>query len=195
MSQGRESTSIGEGVSKPPWLVLFAAIILLLGGTAILLLFVLRFFAVAPLWLLGLLLLAPLIRIVTEMAWGSLSFSLKNLFYGYGVMLLGLLLLLVVQFGSLPVLFLLGPVWFFMAFMDVVTLIASLIPSTAESAKPLLCAWLHLEGAYCPYLLIGYHLGNLFLLWIAGVYANPVMDAIMSWFHALQSRLRAQMEP
>ncbi len=182
-----------EEQTPPPPLLLFAALTTLLITAAMIVLALLHYADGHETFILILLLAAPLIRTVTEMIVGSLRFSIANILYGYITMLLVMILLIAVPFAALPLMFFVGPVWFFMLFTDIGGLIIVLFSETAKY-EPFLCTWLDVAPGYCLPVQIGYHLFSALSLGSAMKYGDRLLDVIAVRAADIIDRMAQRME-
>jgi len=144
--------------------------------------------------ILGLILAAPLVRMLTEIAFGPVRWSWRNLGLGYLAFLLRILFLLGIQFAAVPAMFLLGPVWLLMSLLTLVDLTAHVIPGLEPAPSPVLCYWAGIaEGLCLPAELLYHGLSAAGLyLWIR--HGNRLLDAGVILPYRLIRGLEARMD-
>lgn len=147
------------------------------------------------LWLTGLVLAAPLVATVADIARRQVAFSARALWTGYVTYGFRVLFLLVVQFGAIAVIFLLGPVWFFASFLTISDFIVTRwMPEAPSLGAPLLCRWFNVQPPVCTYLLIGYHVISAVLAYLVFRYGPRFFDATRDWYERAAQRLAERLE-
>jgi hypothetical protein len=146
------------------------------------------------LWLIGLVVVAPLVATIADITHRHGPISGCALWTGYICYGFRVLFLLVVQFGSILVIFFLGPVWIFMLFLTVADLlVAHWMPNSPTVGAPILCRWFHVALPYCIYLLIAYHLISAVLAYLIFQYGYRFFDAARSWYEGASQRLAERL--
>jgi len=114
---------------------------------------------------LGLYLVAPLMGMLSEFAFGPAPWSWRNLGLGYLAFLVRLLLLVGMQIAVVLMGLLVGPVWVGMLVLTLIELVSRALLEAAPNW--LLCYWAGIEGSLCvPFELLyhGLSAGGLYVL-------------------------------
>ena len=146
-------------------------------------------------WLTGLVLATPLVATIVDIVRHHVPFSARALWTGYVRYGFRVLFLLVVQFGAILVLFLLGPVWFFMLFLTIADLVLTRwMPGAVTLGVPVLCNWFRVASPYCIYVLIAYHVISAILAYLVFRYGHRCFDAASSWYQCAIQRIAERLQ-
>ncbi len=160
--------------------------------TAVLLIFLLiAFFISIParwgrpyLLIPGLILLLPLLLSGIDLAKGAVRRTGQNLIWGYALYAFQTNYLLLVQFATIPIAFILYPAGFFLQLMSLIDGAVRLFSQTTPDSLPLLCNWFKVGQAACGPALISFHVGHLLLAVLGLKFGERALDKAADWYVA-----------
>lgn len=123
-----------------------------------------------------LILLVPLAISIIDIAQGTVRRSVANLVWGYVLHSFQIIYLLLVQFSTIPIAFVLFPAGFFLQLISIIDLIVRYFSSGTPDSLPVLCVWFKIGANACGPSLVGFHIGHLILAIIAAKYGEKVLD-------------------
>lgn len=139
-------------------------------------------------------LLAPLLAVLADMAQGKVRRTARNIVVVYSLLLSRTLFLLFVQFTTIPILFLAGPVWLFGIFFTLVDVVLRLLPGRGAQSSWILCNMAGISAADCTTVLVGYHLLSAVLALVAYRYGERLLDALTAWHLRWSDWLEGKLE-
>jgi hypothetical protein len=170
--------------------------------TAVLLIIILIVFiiSISALWgrpyllIPGLLLLLPLLLSGIDLAKGTVRRTGQNLVWGYALYTFQTSYLLLVQFATIPIAFVLYPAGFFLQLMSLIDGAVRLFSQTTPDSLPLLCNWFKVGQAACGPALISFHVGHLLLAVLGLKFGESVLDKAADWYATGMEWLAARIE-
>jgi hypothetical protein len=187
-----------EPAATEPWSLPFPLTILLpllfLGGTLLAARYAAQWFGSAA-WFVGaLFLLIPLATALTDVVQGNIRPNLRHLAIGYALYAVRIYFLITVQFLSIPLLFLVGPVWLFASVMTVVEIVLWFMPAVGPGLMAYACTEAGIGTAYCAPAIVVYHGLTATLAVALSRYGDRWLDAVVAWLRALEELLLAQLK-
>jgi hypothetical protein len=170
--------------------------------TAVLLIFALIAFVISiparwgPPYLLipGLLLLLPLLLSGIDLAKGTVRRTGQNLVWGWTLYAFQTTYLLLVQFATIPIAFVLYPAGFFLQLMSLIDGAVRLFSRTMPDSLPLLCNWFKVGEAACGPTLISFHVGHLLLAILGLKFGEKLLDKAADWYATGMEWLAGRIE-
>jgi hypothetical protein len=130
-----------------------------------------------PYFLLPLLiLLIPLAITLIDIVQGNVRRTLINLIWGYVLYSFQAIYLLLIQFATIPIAFVLFPAGFFLQLISIVEGGIRLFSSGTPDSLPVLCEWFNVDAAVCAPALVTFHIGHLVLALLAAKYGERLLD-------------------
>ncbi len=123
-----------------------------------------------------LILLVPLGIIIIDIAKGTVRRTVGNLAWGYALYSFKIIYLLLVQFATIPIAFVLFPAGFFLQIISIIEGVIRFFSSGTPDSLPVLCEWFNVGANACGPSLVGFHVGHLVLALLAAKYGERVLD-------------------
>ena len=142
----------------------------------------------------GLILLLPLLLSGIDIAKGTVRRTGQNLVWGYALYAFQTNYLLLVQFATIPIAFVLYPAGFFLQLMSLIDSAVRLFSRITPDSLPLLCNWFKVGEAACRPALVSFHIGHLILALLGIKFGNKALDKAADWYAAGMEWLAARIE-
>ena len=123
-----------------------------------------------------LILLVPLAIIIIDIAKGTVRRTASNLAWGYALYSFKIIYLLLVQFATIPIAFVLFPAGFFLQIISIIEGVIRFFSSGTPGSLPILCEWFNVGANACGPSLVGFHVGHLILALLAAKYGERALD-------------------
>lgn len=139
-------------------------------------------------------LLAPLLAVFADLLQGKVRPKARNVVVLYALLLSRALFLIFVQFTTIPIFFLVGPVWLFGIFLTLVDVVLRLLPGREAPASWILCRMAGVAGPNCTTVLVAYHLLSAVLAFVAYRYGERLLDGLTEWHGRRSDWLEERLE-
>lgn len=139
-------------------------------------------------------LLLPLLLSGIDLAKGTVRRTGQNLVWGYARYAFQTNYLLLVQFATIPIAFVLYPAGFFLQLLSLIDGAVRLFSHTTPDSLPLLCNWFKVGQAACGPALISFHVGHLLLAVLGLKFGERALDKAADWYAAGMEWLAARIE-
>ncbi len=142
----------------------------------------------------ALLLLLPIVLSVIDIFKGIIQRTPANLFWGYLKYSFETYYILLVQFGTIPIAFVLFPAGFFLQIISLIEGGIRLFSDKAFDSLPLLCEWTNVGASACAPTLVTFHIGHLILAGLGVVYGQRLLDKAADGYAVGLEWLEGQIE-
>lgn len=150
----------------------------------------------ASAWILpSFVLLAPLLAVFADLVQGKVRPKPRNAVVLYALLLSRALFLLFVQFTTVPLFFLVGPVWLFGIFLTLVDVALRLLPGREAPGSWILCRMAGVTGPDCTTVLVAYHLLSAALAFVAYRYGERLLNGLTEWHGRWSDWLEGKLQP
>lgn len=119
--------------------------------------------------------IVPLALVIIDLAQQTIKRTARNFVLGFGLYAFRIYGLLLIQFITIPVAFVLFPAGFFLQLLSLADLVARWGFDKYASERPLLCEWFNLVDGCTPGL-ISLHIGHLLLALAAAKFGPALFD-------------------
>ncbi|MAT98870.1 MAG: hypothetical protein CL608_17130 [Anaerolineaceae bacterium] len=119
--------------------------------------------------------LVPLVMVLIDLAQQNIKRTVRNFVAGFGLYAFRIYGLLLIQFITIPVAFVLFPAGFFLQLLSLGDLVARWGFGVYVAERPLLCEWFNLVDGCTPGL-ISLHIGHLLLALAAAKFGPALFD-------------------
>ncbi|MCB8981897.1 MAG: hypothetical protein H6657_31205 [Ardenticatenaceae bacterium] len=138
--------------------------------------------------------LVPLMMVIIDLAKQNIKRTAKNFALGFGLYAFRIYGLLLIQFVTIPIAFVLFPAGFFLQLLSLVDLVERWGFNVYVSERPLLCEWFNLLDN-CTLGLISLHVGHLILALLAAKYGPALFDQASVWYRNSLEKMVSRLEP
>lgn len=125
--------------------------------------------------------LLPLVMVIIDLAKQNFKRTARNFVLGFGLYLFRIYGLLLIQFITIPIAFVLFPAGFFLQLLSLGDLVARWGFNVYVGERPLLCEWFNLLDSCTPGL-ISLHVGHLILAVLAAKFGQALFDRASDWY-------------
>jgi len=125
--------------------------------------------------------LVPLVMVIIDLAQQTIKRSVRNFALGFGLYAFRIYGLLLIQFITIPVAFVLFPAGFFLQLLSLADFVARWGFDKYASERPLLCEWFNLINGCTPGR-ISLHIGHLLLALAAAKFGPALFDKATNWY-------------
>ncbi|MCA9898618.1 MAG: hypothetical protein KC433_10545 [Anaerolineales bacterium] len=141
-----------------------------------------------------LIVLVPLVMVMIDLAKQNIKRTAKNFVLGFGLYAFRIYGLLLIQFVTIPVAFVLFPAGFFLQLLSLGDLVARWGFNVFVGERPLLCDWFNLLDSCTPGL-ISLHVGHLILALLAAKFGQTLFDRASDWYRNSLEKMTSWVEP
>lgn len=138
--------------------------------------------------------LVPLGLVIIDLAKQNIKRTVKNFFAGFSLYLFRIYGLLLIQFVTIPIAFVLFPAGFFLQLLSLGDLIGRWGFNVYISERPLLCEWFNLLDGCTPGLVL-LHVGHLILALLAAKFGPTLFDRASNWYKNGLEKMAGWLEP
>ena len=138
--------------------------------------------------------LVPLVMVIIDLAQKNIKRTVRNFVAGFGLYAFRIYGLLLIQFVTIPVAFVLFPAGFFLQLLSFGDLVARWIFGMYVAERPLLCEWFNLLDN-CTLGLISLHVGHLILAILAAKFGPQLFDKATDWYKISLEKMAGWLEP
>lgn len=125
--------------------------------------------------------LVPLALVIIDLAKHTIKRTARNFLVGFGLYLFRIYGMLLIQFITIPVAFMLFPAGFFLQLLSLADLVARWGFQLYAGERPILCEWFNLVDGCTPGL-ISLHLGHLVLALAAAKFGPGLFNRASDWY-------------
>ena len=125
--------------------------------------------------------LVPLVLVIIDLAQQNIKRTARNFVVGLSLYAFRIYGLLLIQFVTIPIAFVLFPAGFFLQLLSLGDLIARWGFNVYVGERPLLCEWFNLLDGCTPGL-ISLHVGHLVLAVLAAKFGSALFDRASDWY-------------
>lgn len=125
--------------------------------------------------------LVPLVMVIIDLTRQTIKRTVRNFALGFGLYTFRIYGLLLIQFITIPVAFVLFPAGFFLQLLSLADLVARWGFDTYASERPLLCEWFNLVDGCTPGL-FALHIGHLILALAAAKFGPILFERASDWY-------------
>jgi hypothetical protein len=137
--------------------------------------------------------LVPLVMVIIDLAQQNIKRTARNFVAGFGLYAFRIYGLLLIQFVTIPIAFVLFPAGFFLQLLSVGDLIARWGFDVYVAERPLLCEWFNLLNSCTPGL-VSLHVGHLILALVAAKYGPTLFDRASDWYKISLEKIAGWIE-
>ncbi len=137
--------------------------------------------------------MVPLAMVSIDLAQQNMARTLRNFALGFGLYAFRIYGLLLIQFITIPVAFVLFPAGFFLQLLSLGDLVARWGFRFYLSEAPVLCEWFNLTDS-CTAGLISFHLGHLVLALTAARFGPALFDWASNWYKISLETMQSWLE-
>ena len=138
--------------------------------------------------------LVPLVMVIIDLAQQNIKRTARNFVAGFGLYLFRIYGLLLIQFVTIPVAFVLFPAGFFLQLLSLGDLVARWGFNVYVGERPLLCEWFNLLDSCTPGL-VSLHVGHLILAVLAAKFGPQLFDMASDWYKNSLEKIGEWLEP
>ncbi|MEZ4589570.1 MAG: hypothetical protein R3D55_00285 [Chloroflexota bacterium] len=125
--------------------------------------------------------LVPLAMVIIDLTQQKIKRTARNFVLGFCLYLFRIYGLLLIQFVTIPIAFVLFPAGFFLQLLSLGDLVARWGFNVYVGERPLLCEWFNLLDSCTPGL-ISLHVGHLILAVLAAKFGQALFDRASDWY-------------
>ena len=137
--------------------------------------------------------LVPLVLVIIDLAQQKIKRTARNFVAGFGLYAFRIYGLLLIQFVTIPIAFVLFPAGFFLQLLSLGDLIARWGFDVYAAERPLLCDWFNLLNN-CTLGLISLHVGHLMLALLAAKFGPILFDRASTWYKNSLESMQSWLE-
>jgi hypothetical protein len=138
--------------------------------------------------------LVPLVMVIIDLAQQNIKRTARNFVAGFGLYAFRIYGLLLIQFVTIPIAFVLFPAGFFLQLLSLGDLVARWGFNVYVGERPLLCEWFNLLDSCTPGL-ISLHVGHLILALLAAKFGQALFDRASDWYKNSLEKMSEWLEP
>lgn len=138
--------------------------------------------------------LVPLVMVIIDLAQQNIKRTARNFVVGFSLYAFRIYGLLLIQFVTIPVAFVLFPAGFFLQLLSLGDLVARWGFGLFVAERPLLCEWFNLLDSCTPGL-ISLHVGHLILALLAAKFGPTLFDQTSDWYKIGLEKMSDWLEP
>ncbi|MCB9006688.1 MAG: hypothetical protein H6656_04840 [Ardenticatenaceae bacterium] len=125
--------------------------------------------------------LVPLVMVIIDLAQQNIKRTARNFVAGFSLYAFRIYGLLLIQFVTIPIAFVLFPAGFFLQLLSLGDLIARWGFNVYVGERPLLCEWFNLLDSCTPGL-VSLHVGHLILAVLAAKFGSALFARASDWY-------------
>ncbi len=138
--------------------------------------------------------LVPLVMVIIDLAQQTIKRTARNFVTGFSLYVFRIYGLLLIQFVTIPIAFVLFPAGFFLQLLSLADLIERWGFGVYVAERPLLCEWFNLLDSCTPGL-ISLHVGHLILALLAAKFGPTLSNRTIDWYKNSLEKIAGWLEP